>query len=146
MYTHDEMQAEVRRVAPRIEVEAFCNEIVAHRERHGVVLDLSMTGVNLVRPFTGGGPRERAVQLELELPGVDEIIWARGEICHQQIQRAGRRMDGLGKVVLQSGIRLVSAAARDLRTLREYILWKRRAAESDAAISAGLASPWFALR
>ncbi len=111
---------------PRIVVEAFCSEILDGRERHAVVLDLSPTGLRVARPFVGGRtPRE--VQLELELPGIDEIIWAKGHICYDRIRPAapGTSAMALGRIVRTSGIRLVAAAARDLRLLREYVLTQR---------------------
>jgi hypothetical protein len=137
---------EARRTAPRTNVEAFCSEILDGRERHAVVLDLSHTGLRVARPFTGGRtPSE--IQLEIELPGVDEIIWAKGQVCYDRV-RPPTVKDGtmaLGKLVRTSGIRLVSAAARDLRVLREYVLALRRERDSDEAVLRGLASPWFAL-
>ena len=127
MYTNS-APTEVRRTAPRIDVEAFCSEILDGRERHAVVLDLSSTGLRVARPFTGGrSPRE--VQLELELPGVDEIIWAKGQICYDRIRPAapGSSAMSLGRIVRTSGIRLVAAAARDMRLLREYVMTYRLA-------------------
>ena len=123
MYTST-APSEVRRSVPRIGVEAFCSEILDGRERHAVVLDLSSTGLRVARPYTGGRtPRE--VQLELELPGVDEIIWAKGHVCYERIRPASPGTMALGRIVRTSGIRLVAAAARDLRVLREYVSMRR---------------------
>jgi hypothetical protein len=127
MYTSN-APSDVRRSVPRIGIEAFCSEILDGRERHAVVLDLSPQGLRMARPFVGGRmPRE--VQLELELPGVDEIIWAKGHVCYDRIRPAsGGSAMALGRVVRTSGIRLVAAAARDLRLLREYVMTQRLAA------------------
>jgi hypothetical protein len=128
MYTST-APTEVRRSVPRIGVEAFCSEILDGRERHAVVLDLSPTGLRMARPFTGGRmPRE--VQLEIELPGFDEIIWAKGHVCYDRIRPAapGSSAMSIGRIVRTSGIRLVAAAARDLRVLREFVMTQRLAA------------------
>jgi hypothetical protein len=128
MYTSN-APSDVRRSVPRIGIEAFCSEILDGRERHAVVLDLSPQGLRMARPFVGGRmPRE--VPLELELPGVDEIIWAKGHVCYDRIRPAGgpEAPAGLGRIVRTSGIRLVAAAARDLRVLREFVMTQRLAA------------------
>jgi hypothetical protein len=124
MYTTS-VPSNVRRAAPRIELEAFCSEILEGRERHAVVLDLSPRGLRLARPYTGGRG-ERDVQLELELPGVDEIIWAKGHICYERIRPSGPATMPLGRLVRTTGIRLVAAAERDLRVLREYVMMRRQ--------------------
>lgn len=88
-----------------------------------MIIDLSQTGVRLERPFTGGRTPE-TVQLEFELPGVDEIIWAKGEVSFDRVRRAPAGLTGL---VRTTGIRLAAAAARDLRMLRDYVYELRRA-------------------
>ena len=93
----------------------MCTEIVDGRERHSLVADVSEAGLRLARPYFGG-PTPRVVQVELELPGLDEIIWAKGDVCFDQIRRQ------LGRVVRVSGVRFAAAAARDLRLVREYVL------------------------
>lgn len=104
---------------PRVEVETLCSEIVEGKERPSLVVDLSETGLRVERPYTGGGtPRE--LQLEFELPGVDTIIWARGETCFDQVRPVR------GGLLRTTGIRLASAAARDLRLLRDFIFEARR--------------------
>lgn len=106
---------ETRRRMPRVGIETFCTEIVEGRERHALVADVSAEGLRLTRPFFGG-PSPRMVQLELELPGVDEILWAKGYVCFEQV-----RCEPTG-VVRTSGIRLAAAAARDLRLVRDYVM------------------------
>ena len=51
------------------------------------------------------------VQLEFELPEVDEIVWAKGEVCFDRL-----RPSATGPV-RSTGIRLVAAATRHLRML-----------------------------
>jgi hypothetical protein len=120
-----------RRMAPRIGVEALCSEIIDGRERHALVADLSPEGLRLSRPYVGG-PTPRLVQLELELPGMDEIIWAKGHICFDQIH------PGRTGLVRTSGVRVAAAAARDLRILRDYVIdmWRRLRDQDDLVLAA----------
>ena len=124
-----------RRTSPRLGVEAFCTEIVDGHERHALVADVSETGVRLARPYVGG-PMPRVVQLEIELPGLDEIIWAKGMVCFDQVRRE------LGQMVRTRGIHFAAAAARDLRLVRDYVmdLW-RSDDQQDLGFLAG-ASRW----
>lgn len=111
-----------RRLGPRVAVEGLCNEIAGGAERPALVLDLSPAGLRLERPFVGGrSPRD--VQLELEVPEIDEILWARGQVCFDELRRSA------GGLVRATGIRLVAAAARDLRLLRDWVMETRRARE-----------------
>jgi hypothetical protein len=104
-----------RRSVPRLGVEAFCTEIVDGKERHALVADVSETGIRIARPYAGG-PTPRVVQLEIELPGLDEVLWAKGDVCFDQLRRE------LGRVVRTTGVRFAAAAARDLRLIRDYVL------------------------
>jgi hypothetical protein len=114
------MIGNMRRRAPRVGVEALCSEIVEGRERHGMLVDVSETGLRVARPWFGGHtPRE--LQIEFELPGIDEIIWARGQVCFDQVSRGT-----FGRMLRTTGIRLAAAAARDLRILRDYVMDTKR--------------------
>lgn len=108
-----------RRTSPRLGVEAFCIEIAEGRERHALIADVSESGVRLTRPYAGGRTPE-VVQLEIELPGLDEVIWAKGQVCFDQIRR------DLGALVRTTGVRFAAAASRDLRLVRDYVfdLWR----------------------
>ncbi len=103
-----------RRLVPRIGVESLCNEIADGVERPGFIVDLSEHGLRIERPFTGGRTPQ-VVQLELELPGVDAILWARGETCFDRVRQVG------GALVRSTGIRIAAAARHDLRLLRDYV-------------------------
>jgi hypothetical protein len=124
--------------APRIAVEALCSEVVAEREHYGLVVDLSEEGLRLQRPLRGRGDG-RIVQLEFELPDADEIIWAKGEICFDQLWRAP------AGALRTSGVRLVAAASRHLRLLRDWVVAAREArftVEPDPRWSLAQASHW----
>lgn len=108
----------------RVAVESLCSEVLEEREEYGLLTEISETGVRLQRPLKGR--REgRIIQLEFEMPGVDEIIWAKGEICFDQLWRVRTPSPGLPGLLRTSGVRLVSAASRHLRMLRDYVMTMR---------------------
>jgi hypothetical protein len=120
------------RVSPRIPVETLCSELVDEREQYSLITDLSESGLRLQRPLRGRS-ESRIVQLEFELPDADEIVWAKGEICFDQLWPGGVRT---------SGVRIVAAATRHLRMLRD---WAIAAAEARDFIDYGpllYASHW----
>jgi hypothetical protein len=117
---------DARRLAPRVDVETFCSEVSGHRDTPGVVVDLSAEGVRLERPYLGGrSPTE--ILLELEVPDVDEVIWARGEVCFDQVRQAPPGQGGPLGLLRTTGVRLIRAAARDLRLLRDCVVERQRA-------------------
>jgi hypothetical protein len=93
----------------------FCTEIADEQERYAIVSDVSPTGLRLHRPYAG--PPGRSLQVELDLPGSDELIWAKGVVCFDRVWRAAG-----GHVLQTTGIEIVRAAGRHLRQLREYAL------------------------
>jgi hypothetical protein len=107
----------LRRLTPRIPTETLCAELTGDEERYGLIVDLSEDGLRIQRPLAGGrsGP---IVQLEFELPGVDEIVWAKGEVCFDQLWRAQVSPTG---TLRTTGYRLVAAAQKHLRLLRDYV-------------------------
>jgi hypothetical protein len=106
------------RSQPRIQMSTMCSEIVGEREQFAFVVDVSEQGLRLERPLRGRAD-SRIVQLEFTLPEVDEIIWAKGEICFDQLRRTP---DPTAPGPLRSsGVRLVAAAGRHLRMLRDYV-------------------------
>lgn len=119
------MASDPRRVGPRVPMETLCTELHGGGFRHALVVDLSEDGLRLERPI--GGPRTRRLQLELEIPGVDEIGWAAAEVCFDEVRPAA------GGIVRTSGLRLVSAATRHRRLLREYVhdTWRELRREAD---------------
>ncbi|HEY2745116.1 MAG TPA: PilZ domain-containing protein [Polyangia bacterium] len=132
-----------KRLDPRIPVETLCSEVVDDREHFGVLVELSPNGVRLERPLCGR--REgNIVQLEFELPDADEIIWAKGEVCFDRYRRT---LDHEGvSAVRTTGVRLVAAASRHLRMLRDWVAATaeatRRARADDIAGHLALASHW----
>jgi len=107
-----------RRTSPRIDVEAMCWELVGDHEVSSLVVDLSSDGARLERPFIGGRIA-REVPLQLEIPGIDEVMWARGDVVFDQLVPA--RDQGPFGLVRRTGYHISLAAARDLRLVRDFV-------------------------
>ena len=107
-----------RRISPRIDVEALCWEIVDDREKSALLVDVSVHGARIERPFIGGRI-EHEVPLQLEGPGIDEVMWARGEVVFDRLVPAQHA--GPFGLLRRTGYRIAVAAARDLRLLRDYV-------------------------
>jgi len=108
-------------------MEALCWEIVGERESSALCVDLSTEGVRVERPFTGGRI-VREVPLQLEVPDIDEVMWARGDVVFDQLVPA--KDAGPFGLLRRTGYRIALAAARDLRLLRDYVYAKVEAEES----------------
>jgi hypothetical protein len=117
MSRHDLLERLDLRTDHRVTVESLCTEVMGDHEQLSLVVDLSENGLRLQRPLSGRIP-SRVLQLEFELPEADELVWAKGFICYDQLWRAPRR----GRLVRTSGVRVVAAASRHLRMLREYVM------------------------
>lgn len=129
-----------KRLNPRIQVDSLCSELVDDREHFGNVLDLSPEGIRFVRPL-GGRRDSPIVQLEFELPEADEIVWAKGEVV---FDRYGRLADGAAPV-RTTGVKLIAAATRHLRMLRDWVaatVDSQRALHDDVGACLALASHW----
>ena len=115
-----------RRLGPRITLDGLCG-VVTHRDLvPAAMVDLSSMGLRLERPFDPAAASP-VVQLEIELPGVDEIVWARGHVTFAHLSpMGGRHADGQPRLWCRAGIQIDAAAGRDLRMLREYVVETRR--------------------
>ena len=141
-----------RRASPRVLVEAMCLEVGDDHEFEASVLNLSHRGVRVERPYLGGEAAPREVYLELAVPGIDEILIARGLRCFDQLGAPGPTSDGgaLG-LVRRTGYRLSASCMRDLRLLEEYVIELHRerlaARRGESALLRGNAvshhTPWY---
>ena len=112
------MQHDPRRSSPRIGLEALCWELVADREVSSLIVDLSTDGARLERPFTGGRI-EREVPLQIEIPGIDEVMWAKGDVVFDTL--VPMKDKGPFGLMRRTGFHISLAAARDLRLVRDYV-------------------------
>lgn len=107
-----------RRASPRIDVEALCWEIIGDRELSSLIVDLSTEGARVERPYVGGRI-EREVPLQIEVPGIDEVMWAKADVVFDQL--VPDRTAGPFQLMRRTGYRIALAAARDLRLIRDYV-------------------------
>ena len=107
-----------RRNSPRIGVEALCWELVADREVSSLIVDLSTDGARLERPFVGGRI-EKEVPLQIEIPGIDEVMWAKGDVVFDVL--VPMKDKGPFGLMRRTGFHIALAAARDLRLVRDYV-------------------------
>lgn len=120
------MNHDPRRHSPRVDVEALCWELLDDdREMISLVVDLSSEGARVERPYHGGR-LAREVPLALEIPGIDETMWARGDLVFDQLVPAKGPDGGPFGMLRRTGYHIALAAARDLRLLRDYVhsLWQ----------------------
>ena len=84
-----------------------------------MLLDISTEGARVERPFIGGRI-EHEVPLQIEVPGIDEVMWAKGEVVFDRLIEAKANGGPFG-LIRRTGYRIAVAAARDLRMLRDYV-------------------------
>ena len=116
-----------RRLAPRIRLDGLCGVVSRRELSYAALLDLSALGLRIERLFDPASA-SRQVQLEIELPGVDEIVWAGGEVTFAHLSpMGGVHLDGQPRLWCRAGIRIDRVARRDRRLLRDYVIETRRA-------------------
>ena len=117
-----------RRASPRIDVEALCWEIIGDRELSSLIVDLSTDGARVERPYVGGRI-EREVPLQIEVPGIDEVMWAKADVVFDHL--VPDRTAGPFQLMRRTGYRIALAAARDLRLIRDYVYSLAKRDEDD---------------
>ena len=105
-----------RRLGYRIPFEAMVTSYVHDRPVRGLSQDLSDTGmqmsaISMLAPSPG-----LVVGLEIDLPGVDDSIWASGQICYR---RDDKMASGLG-------VRFLAMAKSQARMIRDFCIESRR--------------------
>ena len=128
-----------RRLAPRLPIDALCSEVIDGRARLGFAVELSPDGVRIERPYRPGRWASE-LELELRLPDEDDVLVATGAVRFDEIRRAaaGSALAAASGLVRVTGLVLSRIAARDRRTLRDYVMDRR--ADADEAGDLGLAS------
>jgi hypothetical protein len=118
---------ENRRDERRIPVESFYTEYVSERAYRGLITNVSDRGLRVQRLLRPGARMSRVVQLEFELPGTQELIWAKGEACFDELEIAAFGPDGRGPsaTLHSSGIRITALAEKHARIIRDYV-WEAR--------------------
>ena len=103
-------------------VDGLCGVVSNDDLRHASMMDLSMTGVRLERPFDPKAAKP-VVQLEIDLPGLDEVVWARGVVTFAVLTpMGGRTLDGQPRFWCRAGLRLEDVCRRERRMLLDYVV------------------------
>ena len=115
-----------RRLKPRISLDGLCGVVANDEVRHASLRNLSESGLRLERPFDPKTARS-VVQLEIELPGIDEVLWARAEVSFAILTpMQGRTADGQPRFWCRAGLRLADVCKRERSMLRDYVFETRR--------------------
>ncbi|MCP4445148.1 MAG: PilZ domain-containing protein [Myxococcales bacterium] len=111
-------------------METFCSEFQGDRMQHAIITDLSAGGLCMFRPL--GGRHGRTIPVEFEIPEIDEVMWALGEVCFDEVKHAPPGCTiGIAGMVRSTGLKLVGAAERHKRILREYVMDTWRTEDAD---------------
>jgi hypothetical protein len=122
---------DVRRRAPRISVDGLCGIVTNDELRPASMSNLSTLGLRLERPFDPKTARP-VVQLEIELPGIDEIVWASAVVTHAHLTPMhGRTRDGQPRFWCRAGLVLRDVSRRERRVLLDYVVDKLRGRQSN---------------
>ena len=105
-----------RRLGFRIPFEAMVTSYVHERPVRGLAANLSDSGMSISAVSVLAPPPGLLVGLELELPGIDDSIWALGQICYRKDDRLA---SGLG-------VRFVEMARSQARLVRDFCIDVRR--------------------
>lgn len=122
---------DARRRAPRISVDGFCSVASDEDLAHASMSNLSTLGLRLERPFDPAKARS-IVQLEIELPGIDEVVWASAVVTHAYLTpMPGRRADGQPRFWCKAGLRIADASRAERQMLRDYVVEQLVARRTD---------------
>jgi len=107
-------------------MEMFLNQYVDELLERGVTSNVSPTGMYLHRVLKRhlGGRSSRFVQLEFTIPGTGEIVWARGEVCRDELELPPWRRDS--ELVHGTGVRLLEMLRAHKRMWSDFVYEKKR--------------------
>jgi hypothetical protein len=105
-----------RRFGFRIPFEAMVTSYVHDRPVRGLAANLSDSGISMSAVSMLAPPPGMLVGLELDLPGIDDSIWALGQIRYRKDDRLA---SGLG-------VRFVEMARSQARLVRDFCMDMRR--------------------
>jgi hypothetical protein len=105
-----------RRLGYRIPFEAMVTSYVRDRPVRALATNLSDSGINMSAISMLAPPPGLVVGLEIELPGMDDSIWASGRICYRNDESLA---SGLG-------VRFVAMAKQHAHIVRDFCIEARR--------------------
>ena len=104
-----------RRSSIRIPLQMFLNEYVNDSPQRCMSLNLAPEGIYLNRLIDPFQDRPEGVGLEFELPGTSEVVWAKGQVV----------FDVIDKYFHGTGVRFMGMADMHRRMIRDYVFEKR---------------------
>lgn len=111
-----------RRHAPRIPTEGLCSIAAGRVLVPASMMDVSWLGLRLELPFDRTAA-SRTIQLEIEVPELDEIMWATGHVTFARLTpMGGVHADGQPRLWCSAGVSIDLAATRDRKLMREFVL------------------------
>lgn len=99
-----------RRLDSRLPLQMYMNAYIDDRPSRGFTLNINETGLYLNTLADAPLPPFTPVGLEFELPGINETIWAAGEICY----------DSMDDYFLGRGVRFTAMAGLHARLIKGY--------------------------
>jgi hypothetical protein len=112
---------DARRRAPRISVAGFCGVAVNNNLHHASMTNLSTLGLRLEGPYRHDDRARRIIQLEIELPGVDEVVWTSAEIMRAVLTPL-RSVDGKPRFWCRAGLTIRDTSRSERRLLQDYVI------------------------
>ncbi|MBA3397111.1 MAG: PilZ domain-containing protein [Deltaproteobacteria bacterium] len=91
---------------------------VHDRPVRGLACNISDSGINMSAISMLAPPPGLVVGLEIDLPEIDDSIWASGQICYRKDDRSALA-SGLG-------VRFLAMARSQARTIRDFCIEMRR--------------------
>jgi len=105
-----------RRLGYRIPFESMVTSYVRDRPIRALATNLSDSGLNMNALSMVAPPPGLVIGLEIDLPGMNESIWASGRICY-------RKDDSLAAGL---GVRFVAMARSQAHLIRDFCIEMRR--------------------
>ena len=105
-----------RRLGVRVPLEVMMTSYVRDRPVRALTYDLSDSGIGISAVSMLAPRAGMVMSLELELPGLAESIWAKGEVCYQEP----------GTIATGLGIRFLAMATEHARMVRDFCIETRR--------------------
>ncbi|RME22082.1 MAG: PilZ domain-containing protein [Deltaproteobacteria bacterium] len=72
-----------KRIEPRKKLDIYLNKYIGEEPYMVRAADISATGIYLHKLIEPDLPEGTVVSLEFQLPGSDEVIWARGAVMRE---------------------------------------------------------------
>jgi hypothetical protein len=124
-----------RRQAPRISTDGICGILAGRSMVPAAMMDLSWLGLRLELPFDHTSA-SRIVQLEIEVPGLDEIVWAQGHVTFARLTpMGGYHPDGQPRLWCSAGVQIDVAASSERRLVRELVMDTTRSRDARANLA-----------